>query len=91
MYGVPREIRTLDPMIKSHVLCQLSYGHVYKQKLLKVNNCILCASARARGNDIAAIYHTDIITSIFAMLYYTILKSYFNKFKIKTLEIFFHS
>lgn len=27
--GVPGETRTLDPMIKSHLLYQLSYGDVF--------------------------------------------------------------
>ena len=48
MYGASGEIRTLDPMIKSHVLYQLSYGSMYRQKLLMVNNCSRVASVKGR-------------------------------------------
>ncbi len=50
--GASGEVRTLDPVIKSHVLYQLSYGSRYKQKLLLVNNCIIGASVKG-VNDIA--------------------------------------
>lgn len=36
--GVPGETRTLDPMIKSHLLYQLSYGDVFSAcKIIKIS------------------------------------------------------
>lgn len=36
--GVPGETRTLDPMIKSHLLYQLSYGDIFSVcKIIKIS------------------------------------------------------
>lgn len=40
VYGVLGEIRTLDPVIKSHVLCQLSYEDILLLQQLLLNPAV---------------------------------------------------
>ena len=66
MYGVPGGIRTRDLLIKSQLLFQLSYRHIYKTEVAYGELLYRERLGEGRSNDIAAIYQTDIITILFS-------------------------